>query len=252
MVSDIKALSNRFDLDSLESHKFKSRVKMEAFTLFFCKIMKNIKSIELELNEFLHGKISKNKNSILPLSISDLISLKKILSDVNGLITKYATLELINEIYNKGLISETVRTNTITTIEDTSAFENGYDIFIEETGILSLPYSIAAEIKCNIPVGVRRFGATQQKGILKDIQNLFNPTFKKIATHKLGKPFFKIMGLLITEKPENFDEAVKDIMEKSKKNGFCCDYLPTNVLDLKSDLVYIVILKPQKIVKNIE
>lgn len=194
-----------------------------------------IKALTKNLYEFINqlSHISTKDDRI---TITELINLKKILSDVNGLITLKTENALIRKLFSRGIITREECEKALAEKDEGNPYANGYDVVIEHGNSW-----IAAEIKCNIPVGEKNFGAAQEKSIIKDIMGLHNPFLKKKAQkYILNSNFCKIEAIL------NVNGSVAESVDKilNKVN------MPKQIAklyedgeDLNPDMVYVMLIE---------
>lgn len=196
-----------------------------------------IKTLSENLNQYINqlSLISPKDNRI---SITELINLKKILSDVNGLITFKTENALIRELASLGIISHEECEKALAEKEEGNPYANGYDVVIEHGNSW-----IAAEIKCNIPVGEKNFGAAQEKSIIKDIMGLHNPSLKKKAQkYILNSNFSKIEAILNVN--GSVAESVDKIIAKvNNNNPKPIAKLYEHETSLNPDIVYVMLIE---------
>jgi len=107
------------------------------------------------------------KDYFTTLTVDQLVQLKRILSDINNVITLRLSLSFANWISAKFELSDDEIANIRNSILGTKPNANGYDIDI------NAPINITAEVKCNIPINDGcKYGSSQKKGIEKDLKGL--------------------------------------------------------------------------------
>lgn len=163
-----------------------------------------------QFNDFWNAALkTSDKDYLSLLSETDLISLKKIVSTINNIITLQTALKFVDVLRNRNIINKQTRQAIIDKIQSTNANSNGYDIEYD-----SGKTKIIAEVKCNIPVGKDSFGAAQRDSIIKDIENLCSgKTKSKIED---VREFYKFMVIL------NDNNQAKTAMSKLIKNLQSC------------------------------
>ena len=105
------------------------------------------------------------------LTINDLVEMKKAISNINNLITLRVTLSFIDEICRLGIVNNEQAERIKKEVNEQHPNTNGFDVQDKESRII-------AEIKCNIPVGEKCFGAAQKNALKKDLQGLRNGKVK--------------------------------------------------------------------------
>lgn len=162
-----------------------------------------------------------------------LVKLKTAVSNINNIITLKITLAFIKKLKNVLGISDNQVDAMMKIVDSTSANTNGYDLeytdnkkFITDLkskGIInqeladkligdintSNPKNILAEIKCNIPVKGKQFGANQKDAIEKDLDGLFNG--KKTAPGITPKDYYKFMVFM---RVDDIEDSVNDLLNK--------------------------------------
>jgi hypothetical protein len=107
------------------------------------------------------------ENYLKRLTTKDLVEMKKAISNINNLITLRVTLGFIDEICRLGIVNIEQAERIKREINEQHPNTNGFDVQDKESRII-------AEIKCNIPVGEKSFGAAQKNALKKDLQGLRN------------------------------------------------------------------------------
>lgn len=139
------------------------------------------------------------------LSNNQLISLKKLLSCINNMITLRATDSFVLKIYQDGLITGAEKDAIWKDIHAQHANTNGFDVQYDGKK------KIIAEVKCNIPVNGTSFGAAQEEGILDDIDHLLHGK-AKASIADISK-YYKFMVILNCEHAE---ESMDKIIHKTE------------------------------------
>ncbi|MBR4177237.1 MAG: hypothetical protein IKQ53_07540 [Bacteroidales bacterium] len=101
------------------------------------------------------------------LTTNDLVEMKKAISNINNLITLKVTLGFVDEICRLGIVNNEQAIRIKEDIDEQHPNTNGFDV-------QDMDCKIIAEIKCNIPVGEKSFGAAQKNALKKDLQGLRN------------------------------------------------------------------------------
>ena len=133
-----------------------------------------------------------------------LIQLKRVLSGVNGLLTFRTTVLALEWLKLHFSIAEEDFIDILASIRSTSAYANGFDIYIPD-------YKLVAEVKCYLPINDGEFfGAAQANGILNDAIKLKNS--------KTGLPsseeFYKF--IFLWEVPTKTEKAIRTMLGKAK------------------------------------
>ena len=110
------------------------------------------------------------------ISTEQFVFLKTVLRNINNIVTLKVTNLFINKLRTVRFISEGQEKEMMKNVNGTSANANGYDVEYpdpkESKVSVDNPINILAEVKCNIPVEGKKFGANQKKGIKEDIEGL--------------------------------------------------------------------------------
>jgi hypothetical protein len=182
--------------------------------------------LKQNFNDFWTSVFKNKMNYYSFLTMTNLIDLKKAVSNINNIITLRTTLGFIDYLWKMRLISNVEMNQMKNSVLSTNVNSNGYDI--DNCGIV-------AEIKCNIPVNTSSYGAAQEKSIKEDLDGLY----KGKSTSKTDpKNCYKFMVLLDVD-------GVRTSMQKlvnklSYKN--IIEELNGNTM-LSKDKIYIVYLK---------
>lgn len=158
------------------------------------------------ISEYFEKEFNIKLNS--GLDVKKLFGLKRVLNNVNNMLTYKTTLAFIEWLEKTDLISHQDKIEVEEKIDGTSPNTNGFDVLIEN------PKKIVAEVKCNIPINnSTSFGVAQRNGIIRDMKD------------KLLKQtdYLKFMVLLNNEKVKFAfceDKNFQDILKKNclKKN----------------------------------
>ena len=152
--------------------------------------------------ENLYGKLSGN----------DFINLKQMLSCVNNIITLKATQKFVDILYKDKIILRPDLEKILEKILGQHANTNGYDVQYDGGP------KIIAEVKCNIPVNGDSFGASQKKGINKDIKNLFEGKIKANLPYPT-KEYIKFLVILECENAKVCMDKIIDPINKNRQDG---------------------------------
>lgn len=141
-------------------------------------------SLKQDFNDF-WTSVFKNKMDYYSfLTMTNLIDLKKAVSNINNIITLRTTLGFIDYLWKMRLITNVDMNQMKTSVLSTNVNSNGYDI--DNCGIV-------AEIKCNIPVNTSSYGAAQEQSIKEDLDGLY---YGKSTTKTDPNNCYKFMVLL--------------------------------------------------------
>ena len=122
--------------------------------------------LEEKFNSYWNKALKTNGEDYLKrLTTNDLVEMKKAISNINNLITLRVTLGFIDEIYRLGIVNNEQAERMRKEVDEQHPNTNGFDVQDKECRII-------AEIKCNIPVGEKSFGAAQKIALKKDLQGL--------------------------------------------------------------------------------
>lgn len=170
------------------------------------------------------------------------VSLKKVLSNINNIVTWRITNLFIEKLFNDGFISGDQKDKMIKNSNSQKANANGYDV--EYTVPVNSNNSnnsknILAEVKCNIPVGKTQFGSAQKAGILKDIEGLLIAEKKTTSQLSTTKDYFKFMVFMNYE--EDGCDVRKSVEELLENN---IDIITIDkVKNVDTNHVYIIYIK---------
>lgn len=122
------------------------------------------------------------------LSLSSLLNLKSVLSDINNMLTLKLALGLVDWVSGQFELDEAATKELRRIVLSAKPNSNGFDVW------LGYPVAFVAEVKCNIPLnGGNKYGARQRKGIVGDINALLDGK-RKAPMITSGIP--KIMAFL--------------------------------------------------------
>lgn len=124
--------------------------------------------LEEKFNSYWNKALKTNGEDYLKrLTTNDLVEMKKAISNINNLITLRVTLGFIDEICRMDIVNNEQAERMMKEVDEQHPNTNGFDVQDKECRII-------AEIKCNIPVGEKSFGAAQKNALKKDLQGLRN------------------------------------------------------------------------------
>ncbi len=124
--------------------------------------------LEEKFNSYWNKALKTNGEDYLKrLTTNDLVEMKKAISNINNLITLRVTLGFIDEICRMDIVNNEQAERMRKEADEQHPNTNGFDVQDKECRII-------AEIKCNIPVGEKSFGAAQKNALKKDLQGLRN------------------------------------------------------------------------------
>lgn len=186
-------------------------------------------SRQLELDEkfnlFWNQALKTNGVDYLKrLSINDLVEMKKAISNINNLITLRVTLSFIDELCRLGIVNNEQAEMMKKEVNEQHPNTNGFDVLDKECRII-------AEIKCNIPVGKKSFGAAQKKALKKDLQGLRNGKTKGDIDNVDN--YYKFM---VIQDVSNARMAMKELLYGDD----CVELFDKNI---DTDHIYIVYIK---------
>ena len=159
------------------------------------------------------------------LTFKTLINLKKVLSNINNLITFKTSVAFVDFLCEINKIESEIASNVIKEINKTNANTNGYDIVCKNG---SFPF--IAEVKCNIPCGKKgeKYGAAQIASIKTDLEGLRNGKKKTLELNL--KEYFRFMVVL---ECEGIDKAIEGLECEDVK-------IWNDKLEINKDNIYIV------------
>ena len=166
------------------------------------------------------------------LTFKTLINLKKVLSNINNLITFKTSVAFVDFLCEINKIESEIASNVIKEINKTNANTNGYDIVCKNG---SFPF--IAEVKCNIPCGKKgeKYGAAQIASIKTDLEGLRNGKKKTLELNL--KEYFRFMVVL---ECDGIDKAIEGLECEDVK-------IWNDKLEINKDNIYIV---PNNLVNN--
>lgn len=180
--------------------------------------------LEEKFNRYWNQALKTNGEDYLKrLTINDLVEMKKAISNINNLITLKVTLAFVDEICRLGIIDSKQADRIKQDIDEQHPNTNGFDVQDDKCKII-------AEIKCNIPVGEKSFGAAQKNALKKDLQGLRHGKTKG----DIGDPkdYYKFMVI---------QDVPKARVAMRELYGADCVELVDNSIDNKH--IYIVYIK---------
>lgn len=159
------------------------------------------------------------------LTFKTLINLKKVLSNINNLITLKTSVAFVDFLCEINKIESEIASNVIKEINKTNANTNGYDIVCKNG---SFPF--IAEVKCNIPCGKKgeKYGAAQIASIKTDLEGLRNGKKKTLELNL--KEYFRFMVVL---ECDGIDKAIEGLECEDVK-------IWNDKLEINKDIIYIV------------
>ena len=180
--------------------------------------------LEEKFNRYWNQALKTNGVDYLKrLSIDDLVEMKKAISNINNLITLKVTLGFIDEICRLGIVNHEQAERMRKEVDEQHPNTNGYDVQDKECRII-------AEIKCNIPVGEKSFGAAQKNALKKDLQGLRNGKTKGDIDN-VGN-YYKFM---VIQDVSNARMAMKELYSDD-----CVELVDKNI---DADHIYMVYIK---------
>lgn len=210
---------------------------------YYDEQIKKLKSSFTELD--LEGKSIVDK-----MNTTNLISMKKIGSAANNILTMKAAMAFVEMLKDNKIISIcNIYKDILESVKHTNPNANGYDVSYDGS---HGGEKFIAEVKCNIPVNADSFGAKQIEGITKDINNLFNGKESTKETKKIKDElgdyykFFVVMTCESIEKLkcDNIRDCMKKIISPINKNRQGGQVLYYDTIhdknNLPSDNVYVV------------
>ncbi len=189
------------------------------------------------------------EDNINEISTEQFVFLKTVLSNINNIVTLKVTNLFIDKLYTVGFIPEGQKNKMMANVNGTSANANGYDVVY--TAENNDEKNILAEVKCNIPVEGKKFGANQKTGIKKDIKGLLNGKNNQPIK---GLNYFKFMVLMDYEYEDKYSvkDSVDDLLNRykdkvkktnEKKENGKLKLIDVEDNELKSDdVVYIIFI----------
>lgn len=188
-------------------------------------------NLKNQLKSFIDDLGCNGYDIVSKIKLTNLISLKKIISNVNNILTVNAAEIFVEKLKEYGFIEEEQKEAMRIQLSNTNPNAKGYDVQYdgekEEKKIL-------AEVKCNIPNGMH-FGGNKDSKIKEDIIHLFDGK-NGINTNDYYK-FFVVM------KCDNIDKCMNVLIdsfykEHEKKRDKIKFYKEGMVLD--KECIYVV------------
>ncbi len=180
--------------------------------------------LEEKFNRYWNQALKTNDVDYLKrLTINDLVEMKKAISNINNLITLKITIGFIDEICRLGIVNNEQAERMRKEVDEQHPNTNGFDVQDKECRII-------AEIKCNIPVGEKSFGAAQKNALKKDLQGLRNGKTKGDIDN-VGN-YYKFM---VIQDVSNARLAMKELYGDD-----CVELVDKNI---DTDHIYIVYIK---------
>lgn len=147
------------------------------------------RSYEL-ISEYSRFTDSIRKRSKSQITIKELFDLKSVLSNVHNILTSIATLATANKISEILSFNEEQKLNLISSVEETKANTNGFDIKIDD------PNKILVEVKCNMLLHDKKLGQQQINSILNDAIKLRNEPPKRRKIDFKTDDYIKVIVLV--------------------------------------------------------
>ena len=159
------------------------------------------------------------------LTFKTLVNLKKVLSNINNLITLQTSVAFVYFLCKRNKIRPKVASNVIKEINKTNANANGYDIVCTNG---SFPF--VAEVKCNIPCGKKgqKYGAAQIASIKTDLEGLRNGKKKTLGLNL--KNYYRFMVVL---ECDGIGKAIEGLECEDVK-------IWNDKLEFNKDIIYII------------
>lgn len=127
-------------------------------------------TLQIKLNEFfVQGLELPECDYYSRLSVSEVLALKGILSDINNIMTMKLTLSFIDWLSVALNLDDAAKAEARSIVLSSKPSANGYDSW------LGYPVSYVAEVKCNVPInGGSVYGSAQRHGVEKDLDGLLH------------------------------------------------------------------------------
>ena len=181
-------------------------------------------------NDFWQKALNSKEDFYSKLTLQEFVMLKKAITNINNIVTMLATEGFIHTLQNDGVISSQQEAEMLQQLLATHANTNGFDVEYNKE------VKIVAEVKCNIPVNEKSFGAAQESSIMDDVEHLFNSKKKSDLTQKAIKDYYKFMVFL---EEENVRPSAQKLIKKLTNKGFLVkEYAPQ--MTLQKDTVYFI------------
>ena len=166
------------------------------------------RSYEL-ISEYSRFTDSIRKRSKSQITIKELFDLKSVLSNVHNILTSIATLATANKISEILSFNEEQKLNLISSVEETKANTNGFDIKIDD------PNKILVEVKCNMLLHDKKLGQQQINSILNDSIKLRNEPPKRRKIDFKTDDYIKVI-VLVDSYHDKLDAVIKQITKEVK------------------------------------
>ena len=166
------------------------------------------RSYEL-ISEYSRFTDSIRKRSKSQITIKELFDLKSVLSNVHNILTSIATLATANKISEILSFNEEQKLNLISSVEETKANTNGFDIKIDD------PNKILVEVKCNMLLHDKKLGQQQINSILNDAIKLRNEPPKRRKIDFKTDDYIKVI-VLVDSYHDKLDAVIKQITKEVK------------------------------------
>lgn len=201
--------------------------------------MSRFNELKERYNAYWQKVLSTDEDLFAKMSIGDFVGLKKAVSNVNNILTLLTTNAFVKMLHNDNRISHQLCNNLLNEVDSVHANTNGFDV---ESNYEE--YKFVTEVKCNIPVEERTFGAAQEEGIVDDIRALLeSKKTSKISKEEIGD-YYKFMVLLDVERVQDSAKKLMGKLAKKKNNPIPNIALYEPDIQLRKDVVYIVFIKP--------
>ena len=202
-------------------------------------IYSRVEDLSEKFNSFWNNYFHDEKDYFKELTISNLVSLKKTVSNINNIITLRVTNQFVEYLHSEGIITASQKEEVLSNVDKIHPNSNGYDVKLTYPEI-----KIIAEVKCCIPAGTNSYGAAQEESIFTDIELLLDGKSKSgIKEGDNIKEYYKFMVLMAGEKVET---SIAKLLVKLKKDPGKKVELYTSKNDLRKDTVYVVSIAPDK------
>ena len=196
-----------------------------------------VDDLSKKFNSFWNDYFHDAKDYFKELTISNLVSLKMAVSNINNIITLRVTNQFVEFLQSEGIITSTQKEKMLSDVDKIHPNTNGYDVKFSDSGI-----KIVAEVKCCIPVGKNSYGAAQEESIISDIKLLLAGKPKSgIKEDDSIDKYYKFMVLLDGEKVET---SIEKLLVKLKKDPNMKIELYTSKKIIRTDTIYIVSISP--------
>lgn len=181
-------------------------------------------------NSFWQEALNSNEDYYSKLTLKEFVHLKKAITNINNIITMLVTESFVTTLHKDGVISTPQQSEMLKQLFETHANTNGFDVEYNKE------VKIVAEVKCNIPVNEKSFGAAQESSIMDDVEHLFNSKKKSDLTQKAIKDYYKFMVFL---EEKDVQPSAQKLIKKLTNKGFLVkEYAPQ--ITLQKDTVYFI------------